>query len=358
MVKVSIIRLLFLFAVPAYAQETAVPTTEPSEPTKASASTEKSWKEKLAETAGNLFLGSEKGAIFYAFDILTPPNEKITLTARLQRVKMLQGVPNITIGFFEDTRLIGYATTDEEGIARFEWTPPEIRDYKLVAQIVDLHGNEEEELFDLAPVPLLVAVRQKETPFVVIDLDHTVVESSFLQVLLARATPMPDSVDVTHRLAKQYTIIYLTHRPDLMTERSKSWLIKYGYPAGPLVVSKLSQAVGSSGKFKTARIAELQTIWPNIKIGIGDKLSDAQAYVDNGMTAYLIPYYKREADDMEDMAEDIEKLRGEGRLHVVSGWKQIEKGFFENQKFPPQSFADQLRKDAKHLQSSKKKKDD
>ena len=77
------------------------------------------------------------------------------------------------------------------------------------------------ELLEVSPAPLLVAARAKEESFVVIDLDHTVVDSSFFRVLTFGAKPMADSVAVTNRIVQLYNIIYLTHRPDLMTRKSK-----------------------------------------------------------------------------------------------------------------------------------------
>ena len=77
-----------------------------------------------------------------------------------------------------------------------------------------------------------------------------------------------------------------------MTHRSKGWLRQQGYPPGVLLVSKMSQALGDSGEYKTARLAALKESFPNIKIGIGDKVSDAQAYLENGLETYLIPHYE------------------------------------------------------------------
>ena len=85
-----------------------------------------------------------------------------------------------------------------------------------------------------------------------------------------------------------------------------------------------------------------------MQIGIGDKLSDAQAYVDNGLTAYLIPHYDREdGDGMLDMAREIRRLRGKGRLNVVSGWDQVEAGISEGKKYPPGKFAEYLEEEGR-----------
>jgi len=316
------------------------------------------WKDTLADIAGNVFLGTEKGIVFYAFDVLTPPNRPVKLRARLQRAKLLRDIPGVSAAFYHDGQLIQKASSDDDGWIEASWLPPKVGDYEFTVHIIDGAEAENADLQQITPVSLLVSVRTKDTPFVVIDLDHTVVDSSFFYVLLGRGKPMADSVRVTHHLARRYSLIYLTHRPDLLTHLSKTWLKKHGYPRGPLFVSKISEALGSSGKFKTASLDELRNVFTNIQIGIGDKLSDAQAYVDNNMIAYLIPHYDKEPDDMRDMAQDILDLRDPGRLNVVSGWRQIENGIFQGQKYSPQTFAENLKTQAHQLEVSKKHDDD
>jgi hypothetical protein len=323
---------------------------EKSAPRSSSPQTDTDWKGTAADVAGQIFLGTDQNAVFYAFDTLAHPNEPVELTCRLQKAKFLDDVPGATIGYYLDSRLVDIAETDLDGFANISWTPSAAGDYLFTVKIAEIPKNQNQDLLRVSPVPLLVAARDKTTPFVVIDLDHTVVDSSFFRVLLGGGEPMVDSVDVTNKIAQKYSLIYLTHRPDLMTHRSKSWLRKHGYPPAPLLVSELKQALGSSGKFKTAKIAALNQAFTDIKIGIGDKLSDAQAYVDNGMTAYLIPHYKDKPKDMRNMAREIRDLRGHGRLHVVANWRQIEDGLFQGKKYPPGPFADWLEKQARQLE--------
>ena len=83
---------------------------------------------------------------------------------------------------------------------------------------------------------------------------------------------------------------------------------------------------------------------------IGDKLSDAQAYVDNGMEAYLIPHYKQKAKDMRLMAYDLRQLRGGKRLHVVGGWREIEEAIFEGKEFRARDFARRLEQEAEIME--------
>jgi len=255
---------------------------------------------------GEVTVGAEHGAIFYAFDTLAYPREAVDLTARVQSAKNLEMIADVTVGFFRGGERIGSAVTDEDGLATIQWTPPKAGGYEFEAQIIAVPGEAFTELLEITPAPLVVMAWPKDKAFVVVDLDHTVVDSSFFRVLLGGARPAADSVRVMRRIARRYGIVYLTHRPDLLTRTSKAWLRENGYPPGPLLVSELKEAFGDSGKFKTAKLAAVTEAFPNAKIGIGDKLSDAQAYVDNGLVAYLIPHYKDKPESMRKMAGPAE----------------------------------------------------
>jgi len=311
----------------------------------------------FAGAAGAVLLGAEHGVLFYAFDTLAYPNEPIELAANLQSIRNMKGIAGVTVAFYDGKELIDTARTDAAGLATAQWTPPKAGNYAFTARIVKAPDGAPKAMGDVTPAPLLVAARNKDEKFVVIDLDHTVVDSSFFRVLTLGAKRMADSVEVTNRIAGLYSIVYLTHRPELLTRKSKSWLKNNGYPEGPLLVSELKQALGDSGKFKTAKLTDLRKAFANVKIGIGDKPSDAHAYVDNGLTAYLIPHYKEKPKDMRKMAGEIRRLRGRRRLHVVDGWREIEAGIFRGRKFPPETFARRLEKLAKQLEEDQARRD-
>ena len=315
------------------------------------------WKDSLADIAGSITLGSEKGFLFYAYDSLAHPGKPVDLTARLQEVKGFGGIEGATIGFYRDKKLVGSAKTDNDGFAKVAWTPPADteRTYEFAVRVTN--GGQEEKAKELSDAPLIIGAYKEKKSLVIIDLDHTVVASSFFRVLIGGAKPMADSQDVAKRLAGKYGVVYLTHRPNIMTRNSKKWLQSNDYPLGPLLVSKLKETVGDSGKYKTGRIKALHKTYPKDHIGIGDKLSDAQAYIDNGMTAYLIPHYKEKPNDMRKMARDIRKLKAAGRLQIVNGWRQIEQGIFEGKKFPPEAFAKALEARADKLEKEKEDKD-
>ena len=297
-------------------------------------------KEKIDEA-----LDAEHGVLFYAYDTLARPGEPVDLVARVQKSKNTLGLGGVTVAFYNGKELLGQAVTAEDGRARISWTPQEAGDYHFTARPVALPGDidgDYKDLLKVTPAPLLVTARTGDARFVVIDLDGTVVGGSFKKVLSGDPKPIADSVKVTRKIAQQYSIVYLTHRPDLLMRTSKLWLGEHGFPPGPLLVSNLKEAFGDSGRFKTAKLAEMRKEFPNVEIGIGDKLSDAQAYADNGLTAYLMPNYKPNPWEMRKLAKEIRGLRWQERLQVVSGWSEVEAGILAGAKYPPEEFARRL----------------
>ena len=318
-----------------------------------------SWTDVLSNIGGQI-LAAEHGVLFYAFDTLAYPQKPVDLVARLQSGKSIKAIDGALLGFYRGDELEGTARTDEDGYGRISWTPPAGGDHEFTVRIIEAPTDKDDyaDAVNVTPAPLLVAAREKYVDLTIVDLDHTVVDAGFSRVLIGGAKPMPGSIDVMGKLAKRYTIVYLTHRPDILTRKSKAWLKDNGYPRGPLLVSELKEAFGDSGTFKTAKLKAIRSSFPNVRIGIGDKLSDAQAYVDNGLTAYLIPDYKNKPKSMRKMADQIRQLKGNGRLHVVSGWQEIDAGIFSGRTFPPEAFAKRLDEQAKQLEEAKKRQEE
>jgi hypothetical protein len=314
------------------------------------------WGDFAAGIAGKVFTDSEQGAVFTAYDSLGYPGQPVELVARLLAASNLQPIPDATVGFHQDGKLLGSARTDANGYARIQVTPAKAGDYQFAARVSAVPASAPPDLVRITPSPILLSARPREAQLVTVDLDHTVVDSGFVRVLLGGARPMPRSADVLQQVAKRYTVVYLTHRPDLLSRRSKEWLGSNGYPPGPLLVSRVSD-VFDSGRLKTSRLSALRKSYPNAAIGIGDKISDAQAYMAGGMTAYLIPHYKRKADDMRELAAHIRGLGGDGRLNVVSDWDEIEQGILRGKTYPAAAFTQQLERQARQLEDEERTKE-
>jgi hypothetical protein len=320
------------------------------------------WRDLLwaaAETAEQITIGAEKGILFYAYDVLTYPGEQTELVARVHNARNLADIPGVTVTFYHNDTPIGTAVTDDEGMAKVEVLPDAVGDYYFTAKISNVTDEMPEGLLTVKPTLLVVSAREKETPFVVIDLDHTTVGSSFLAVLTGQAEPMADAQKVLRAISKQYSLIYLTHRPEEMGITTKQWLIDHSFPRAPLLMAELNQSIGSSGGFKTGRIAEIIEAFPNLTVGIGDKLSDAEAYLANGMTAYLIPHFDDDdSDDMHEMADDIDAMTQSNRLNVVDTWAEIEVGLFHKIRYPAVKYTQRLRRRADEIRRRRRDDDD
>ncbi|MDY7011154.1 MAG: hypothetical protein SVV80_10445 [Planctomycetota bacterium] len=315
---------------------------------------------QAVSTGAEATLAAEHGTLFYAFDMLAQTGKPTELLARVIYVKKFEEVEKATVEFTLGKELLGKVLTDKDGYARLKWTPPKSGDYEIKAKITAVPEDDYKDMLKVTPASLLVSARPKDAHFIVIDLDHTVVDSGFAKVVFSdTAKPMARADKVVKELSGKYGIIYLTHRPDLLGNKSKDWLTGNGFVRAPLLVSSLKQSIGDSGKFKSERLAELRKDFPNIRIGIGDKISDVEAYVANDMTGYLIPNYNRDDDDAGDFRKLAKKIRKlDSRIHVVDGWEEIRAGIFKSQKFPPAAYADRLDARAKQLDEEKKKKDD
>ncbi len=317
------------------------------------------WRGTAIDLGASMALAAEKGTIFYGFDQIVGPDKAVELTARVLSVRKQSAVKDVTVEFRLGSEKIGTAKTDPDGLAKLKWKPPKIGDYSLKVAIVDVPNKDFADMKEITPAPLVVVVRDKKSRVIVIDLDHTVVDASFFSVLFGTPRAMAGSAGVIKELHKKGDcIVFLTHRPDLLASKSKSWLRKKGFIEAPLLVSSLKD-LADSGKFKAERIKALRKDFPNTSIGIGDKFSDAEAYIDNGMTAYLIPDYDRRDDDEDDLRKLAKKVRKlDRRTQVVDTWQEVRDGILSGKKFPPAAYADRLEARADAIRQAERKKDD
>jgi len=286
----------------------------------------------------NQMLGASGGLLLQGFDTLARPGEEVPLTARLQGGDYLKGMEGYLVGFYRLDHKIGQSRTDQDGLAEIAYIPASPGNHVILARLEDPDVRK----FAVEAVEIVVAARHRTDPMVVVDLDRTLVAGGFGEVLAGKAEPMPSSGPVMDRLARDHTIIYLTHRPDVFTERTKRWLRKYDYPVGPVLTSTLAQLFKGSGPYKSAAISDLKKVFSRIETGIGDKPSDAEAYTANGMKAVLIIH----PDDMptlEVIARWIRDLRSlPDDVDVVSSWDQVGKALFDGERFPPAQAVERL----------------
>jgi len=270
--------------------------------------------------------------VLLAHDLLVEPGSDVTLEASLRTGLRLDGIENKRLRFTLGDTLLGEVKTDDDGRVSLAWHVPDAPgDYLITVQV---HPDDQGKRA-AADTTLLVAARKADAPLVIVDLDKTLVASGFSHVLAGDADPMEGAAVVMSRLAKDHTVVYLTHRPDFLGPTSKAWLSSNRFPLGPVLMSRLTTFIRGSGRYKAERIETLRRTFTNLRFGIGDKISDAQAYAQNGMHAILIlsiDWSEDEAHDYEKVARQLADLPDS--VDVVTNWAEIAAILFDDARFP------------------------
>jgi hypothetical protein len=292
-------------------------------------------------------IDADHGVLLYGPDILTTPGSRVQLEARLRSPRSLEGVEGVRISFSENGRLLGEAITDEKGAARIDCSirtaGPHVIDIVPTKLPRDIDDDYNQAL--QARARMLVEADPPDTKFIVVDLDHTLVDAGGGSVLVkSDSREMSHAVDAMRRIGESYHVIYLTHRPQAMTVKSGLWLRDHNLPVGVLISARGKEMLESNEKYKSAVLAELRASHAGLEIGVGDEASDAAAYVENDMTAYLMPHCKPNPEDRHKLAREILALPHQDRVQAVTGWEQIEQGILNHRRFPAEEFAKSLAK--------------
>ena len=243
---------------------------------------------------------------FTGFDQLAHVGEEVVLKTKLETKYIKNDIENETVLCRVADQELGAALTDEEGFATWRFTPDKIGDYEIIFHLPDTAKYLPKQ------TPALLAVRTDDKPIIVSDLDHTIIDIKanyqFVFHNNEKILPLPGLPDILHELAGDYDIIYLTARDDTFVNVTKNWLDMYHLPPAPVFVCDLSEDRIDQGEYKIQALKKLKEKWPNITIGIGDKVHDAQAYLANDMTAYIIGNYYQLPE----------------KTIQVTGWKEIQ----------------------------------
>jgi len=264
-------------------------------------------------------LGTTGSYVLTGMDALTPPGTEVDLRAQLRQGDFLQGAPGQPLRFRLDGRLYKAVETDQDGTAYAAFTPPAPGNYRFAVEVVPvgLPGDPPD------PTEIVVACRSPDAPLVIVDMDKTIVATGFQTVLFGSPRPMERSQEVLSRLAQDHTIVYLTHRPDLFGLKSKRWLRDNQYPPGPVLLSTIGGFLKGSGAFKSGMLEQIRRQFTNVRIGIGDKISDAQTYHEHHMRSILIVEIpKADAPQpLEALAAELDQL--DPAVQVVAHWSQV-----------------------------------
>ena len=303
-----------------------------------------------AGTAGCSFLrsvfGEDQGYLFSGYDTLALPGEEIDVKVRLQSGSFLRDKHGVPLRFQQDGRLLGAARTDDDGYAAVRFKPPAPGDYIVTAEAVP--GSL--KTASLSPVEALVSCREAGAPLVIVDLDKTLVAAGFRTVLVGDPPPMAHSVEVMNELARHFTLVYLTHRLEYFGPKSKAWLHAHGYPRGPVILADVREFLKGSGDYKIEVIEHLRQRFSGRLIGIGDKASDARAYLANGAEAFLLVRVPEDAraKDLRAVAHSIRSAPANAQ--VVSDWRDVRQAVVEGTEYPKDRFVGNLLRRAAELE--------
>ncbi len=151
----------------------------------------------------------------------------------------------------------------------------------------------------------------KDALILITDIDHTISDLSQLKVPFVdpKDNPaLPGAPEALTELAKQYRIVYLTARDDALFNYTRRWLKEKGFPDGPCFCRDFYPGQTQEG-FKKKFIEDLKKQFPNLNVGVGDRESDAAAYLAHDINSYIIDPEKK-----RDLPNDAVR---------VDSWKEI-----------------------------------
>jgi phosphatidate phosphatase PAH1 len=177
---------------------------------------------------------------------------------------------------------IGNTETDGEG--RFEMTLPKER--QLETGLTQLYLS---VVGDRSGAAFLALIAPPNTELVVSDVDGTLTESedAFPRSLFNHAKVAANE-GAAHSLqalrGRGYWIVYLTSRGQFFTEVTRKWLLDQHFPEGPLRLADRLVTLPGDETVAFKRDAMTSIIHDGLRIGIGNRRSDEQAY-----TAVQVP---------------------------------------------------------------------
>ena len=258
-------------------------------------------------------LARQDEARLQGYDVLARPGDKVVLRAKLESMAtpvFHKDIRGVTVFFELDGKVVGSAVTDGQGWADVAYHVSENAGRDLTVTCALAPGDK----YLAEPANILVVIKKNTAPAIVTDIDHTIADvgsAGFLVKSNESVPALPGAPEALTRLSKKYTIIYVTARDDAFMNTTKEWLDLRKFPKGPVFFNDYGGKSMSATKYKTAEIARLKKRFPNITAGVGDKVGDAEAYLANGMRAFLI------GDKMpEDMPEGARFARS---------WAEVEK---------------------------------
>ena len=212
-------------------------------------------------------------------DLLLPAGREAALTVEVESRRAPFIVPARS-GAEVDVEHHGKASTGPDGLATVPLKPLPEGLHRLRVRC----GRAEAEA--------LVRVAPGTSAVLVTDIDHTIADVSPAGFIL-KPNPwvrtLAGARDALASLAGRMEIVYLSARDHIYAKKTRAWLRRNSFPEAPLYVRAGTRFWSCRSKgHKIARLRELRERWPNIRAGIGDLPSDAEAYAAHGIPPIVI----------------------------------------------------------------------
>jgi hypothetical protein len=213
------------------------------------------------------------------YDLLLPAGEPATLEVEVER-RVLTFIDPPIAGEEIEIEGVGRARTGPNGIASFPLgtLPAGTHRYKVRT--------------NRKPPEALVRVIERETPVIVIDVDHTIADVSpqgFIFRKVQNVRPVLGSREALDELSASMQILYLTARDHIFTRKTKLWLRAAEFPEAPVYLRKGTRFWSASPQaHKIERLKEVRSRFPNLRWGVGDKPGDIAAYSAHGIRPILL----------------------------------------------------------------------
>lgn len=233
-----------------------------------------------------------------ATDALGRPGRALKLRAKLERKGFMGINPDVAkepLDFFlvshdgnalAEPRFLGTGETDDDGDAELEWTPPEAGQYELEVRV--RRGSK----YVAMPAPLCVAAPRPERTVIVVQLDGTASQATNLAMFRGKANQEIPAVEgaaaALGTLAAHYQLVYLTDLDESFTSKFREWMALRKMPKAPVIFWDLFSRSLSHATYMEQLVSKLRRELPQIAIGIGATVTDANVYVNQGMAAILL----------------------------------------------------------------------
>ncbi|MCA8924613.1 MAG: hypothetical protein KDD82_22565 [Planctomycetes bacterium] len=226
-----------------------------------------------------------------AHDAVARPGQPVELRAKFERASWLRWDMKDELVEFTVAGQVTSARTDRDGMAR-----------------VRVNANVAPGIYDFSariprkPRAMLargrIFVLDPARPIAVVDIDGTLsdLHSWLVPFWGKRAKTFPGAPRVVQALARNHQILYLTARDDVHDRRTRLFLNRHRFPDGPIVFNDRGLTTKQErqqfrGKhhatYKLAELQRLQALGFTLRLGIGDKETDAFAYEGAAIPSYI-----------------------------------------------------------------------